>query len=139
MLTLPFIESSNLLPIPFPRSFYQWEDNTKRLSERGLYSEFDLNTKGLPATHDFLGSMPSLLRTNYDSRYQPHVQSAVEAITTMKPAMRVQLSKDYMLEDDEIRGDVREKLSRLYEGIRMLETEEDSEEDGDGQESSDGY
>ena len=83
--------------------------------------------------------MPSLLRTNYDSRYQLHVQSAVEAITTMKPAMRAQLSKDYMLEDDEIRGDVREKLSRLYEGIRMLETEEDSEEDGDGQESSDGY
>jgi hypothetical protein len=37
MLTLPFINSSNLLPIPFPRSFYQWEDNTRRLSEKGLY------------------------------------------------------------------------------------------------------
>ncbi len=109
-----------------------------RLSERGLYSHYAQNTKGLPPIHDFLGSLPSLLRTNYDSRYQPHVQRAVEAITTMKPAMRAQLSKDYMLEDDEIRGDVREKLSRLYEGIRMLETEEDSEED-DGQESSDGY
>jgi hypothetical protein len=131
-LTLPFIESSNLLPIPFPRSFYHWDDNTFRLSERGLYSEYALNTKGLPPSTDFLGSMPSLLRTNYDSRYKPHVQRAVEAITTMKPAMRAQLSKDYMLEDDEIRGDVREKLSRLYEGIRMLETEEDSDEDGDG-------
>ena len=57
----------------------------------------------------------------------------------MKPALRAQLSKDYMLEDDEIRGDVREKLSHLYEGLRMLETAEDSSSD-DGQESSDdGY
>jgi hypothetical protein len=32
MLTLPFIEQSNLLPIPFPRSFYSWEDNSYRLS-----------------------------------------------------------------------------------------------------------
>ena len=108
-----------------------------RLSERGLYSEYPKNTKGLP-TPDFLGSMPSLLRTNYDSRYQPLVQKAVDAITTMKPALRAQLSKDYMLEDDEIRGDVREKLSRLYEGIRMLETEEESDDEGE-QSSDDGY
>jgi hypothetical protein len=47
----------------------------------------------------------------------------------MKPALRAQLSKDYMLEDDEIRGDVREKLSHLYEGLRMLETAEDSSSD----------
>ena len=43
-----------------------------------------------------------------------------------------------MLEDDEIRGDVREKLSRLYEGIRMLETEEESDDEGE-QSSDDGY
>jgi hypothetical protein len=37
-----------------------------------------------------------------------------------------------MLEDDEIRGDVREKLSRLYEGLRMLETHEEESDEDDG-------
>ena len=58
----------------------------------------------------------------------------------MKPAVRAQLSKDYMLEEDEIRGDVREKVTRLCEGIRMLEgsggggDSESDDDDGDGSE-----
>ena len=60
----------------------------------------------------------------------------------MKPAVRAQLSKDYMLEEDEIKGDVREKVTRLCEGIRMLEgsgSGGDSEsEDGDSGGGGDG-
>ena len=85
-------------------------------------------TKSLPPP-DFLGSLPSLLRSNYDSRYQPHISAAVNAIVQLKPSVRQQLSKDYLLEDDEIRGDVREKLTRLLEGVRMLETGEETSSD----------
>lgn len=57
----------------------------------------------------------------------------------LKPSVRQQLSKDYLLEDDEIRGDVREKLTRLLEGVRMLETGEDTSSDEQGSSDDDGY
>jgi len=79
---------------------------------------------------EFLGSMPSLTRTCNDSRYLPHVESSLKCIKTLKPSVRVQLSKDYALEDDEIRSEIREKLERLYEGLRMLEGDEEDDEGG---------
>ena len=138
LITLPFIQDSNLLPIPFPRSFYSWEDSSKRLSHSGLFSTYDLKSNPKLPPQDFLGSMPSLLRTNYDSRYLPHVGKALDAVKTVKASVRAQLSKDYMLEEDEIRGDVKEKLSRMYEGIRGLEGGMDSsDEDHSGEDGSD--
>ena len=56
----------------------------------------------------------------------------------MKPAVRAQLSKDYMLEEDEIRGDVREKVTRLCEGIRMLEGGSGGDSDSDDGDSGGG-
>ena len=46
--------------------------------------------------------------------------------------VRAQLTKDYALEDDELRHEVRERLERLCEGLRMLE-EGDDDENEDGQ------
>ena len=43
--------------------------------------------------------------------------------------MRAQLHKDYLLEDDELRVEVRERLERLEEGVRGLEGQEDEMDD----------
>ena len=61
--------------------------------------------------------------------------NAVRAVTEMRPQVRVQISKDYMLEDEEIRGEVRERLERMHEGVRMLES---GDSDSDDEEESSG-
>ena len=69
--------------------------------------------------------MPSLLRTSYDSAYLPSIALALSTLKTLKPATRAQLQKDYLVEDDEIRLEVRERVERLHEGVRGLEGQED--------------
>lgn len=126
--TLPLISRPHLLPIPFPRGFFTSEGRF-RLSEKGLTQTIPSDKSKMPPL-EFLNSLPSLTRTCNDSRYLPHVEQALECLKTLKPAVRAQLSKDYALEDDEIRSEVRERLENLSEGLRMLEGEEDDEEEG---------
>ena len=59
------------------------------------------------------------------------VGASLETLKCLKPSTRAQLHKDYMLEEDELRVEVRERLERLYEGLRGLEGEEaDDSSDG---------
>lgn len=78
----------------------------------------------------FLSTLPSLIKTSYDSRYLPTVNKALNEIRTISPAIKCQLAKDYAVEEDEIRLEVREKLERLSEGLRMLDGDEESDDDG---------
>jgi hypothetical protein len=80
---------------------------------------------------EFLGTLPSLLRTSYDSQYLPTIDHALQTLKTLKPQTRAQLHKDYILEEEELRTEVRERLERLYEGVRGLEGEEEDEDEED--------
>lgn len=82
--------------------------------------------------------MPSLLRTSFDSRYLPVLERSLNDLKQLKPAVRAQLSKDYMIEEEELRGEVRERVDRLCEGVRALEGEEPEEDEDDYGSSSGG-
>lgn len=55
----------------------------------------------------------------------------------MRPQVKAQLYKDYAMEDDELRGNCRERLERMCEGLRMLDGEEESDEEGDAGNAND--
>ena len=121
------ISKPHLLPIPFPRGMYVSE--RFRLSASGLSQVMPSVKDGVRPNLEFLGTMPSLMRTSYDAQYLPHISQALHCLKTLKPSVRAQLLKDYLLEDDEIRVEVRERLERLEEGVRGLETQEDELDD----------
>jgi hypothetical protein len=132
-LTMPLIEKPHLLPIPYPREVLVHKDkDTYRFSERGLVQRVD--PKRVP---EFLSSMPSLMRTCYDSQYLPQLERALNAVRNLKPQLKAQLGKDYAMEEDELRGEVREKLERMCEGLRMLEGDEDDSNEGGEPDSHD--
>jgi hypothetical protein len=81
--------------------------------------------------------MPSLMRSSYDSRYLPTVEAAMQAVRGIRPAVRAQLSKDYAVEDDDIRMEVRERLEGLTEGLRMLDGDEDDSQEGEDERDAD--
>ena len=60
----------------------------------------------------------------------------MQTLKTLKPQTRAQIHKDYVMEEEELRTEVRERLERLYEGVRGLEGEE---EDDEGEDQSDDY
>jgi len=51
----------------------------------------------------------------------------LQTLKTLKPQTRAQIHKDYVMEEEELRTEVRERLERLYEGVRGLEGEEEDE------------
>ena len=59
----------------------------------------------------------------------------MQTLKTLKPQTRAQIHKDYVMEEEELRTEVRERLERLYEGVRGLEGEEEDE----GKDQSDEY
>ena len=52
----------------------------------------------------------------------------MQTLKTLKPQTRAQIHKDYVMEEEELRTEVRERLERLYEGVRGLEGEEEDDE-----------
>ena len=132
-VTLPLIEKPHLLPIPFPRGMFVSEHF--RLSATGLRQTLPTTTQGATPPLEFLGTLPTLLRTSYDSQYLPTIDAALQTLKTLKPQTRAQIHKDYVMEEEELRTEVRERLERLYEGVRGLEGEEEDE----GEDQSDEY
>ena len=59
----------------------------------------------------------------------------MQTLKTLKPQTRAQIHKDYVMEEEELRTEVRERLERLNEGVRGLEGEEEDE----GEDQSDDY
>ena len=106
-----------------------WVSEQFRVSASGLKQSLPTVKDGKSPPLEFLGTMPSLMRTSYDSQYLPTIAASLETLKSLKPSTRAQLHKDYMLEEDELRVEVRERLERLHEGVRGLEGEEASDEE----------
>ncbi|CDW82252.1 UNKNOWN [Stylonychia lemnae] len=126
------IPQSNLLPIPFPRYF-----------TKNVFDELGLMKQSHFEKDEFVGSAPSLTRLTYDGSYFGHVKKALDSIKYMKMSLKVQLNKDYMMEEEDIR-EAKERLENLAEGLQALnqcgnDSEDDDDDDDEERNASDDY
>ena len=91
-----------LLPIPFPRFF-----TPNILNEQGLVKAGELGRE------DFVSTVPTLTRTVYDGyQYFDQAEKALSTLRMIKPQVRNQLVKEQLIEEDDLRGEVRERDQR---------------------------
>eukprot|EP00347_Sterkiella_histriomuscorum_P022491 403338293 len=124
--------AANLLPIPFPRFFTKNVFNENGLIKSSGFGQIGPDGKPIPPSDEFIGTVPSLLRTTQDSSYLPAVQfGALDKLRNLKVSLKMQLQKEYYMEDEDIK-EMKERLENTAEQLRGLNENYDaSSSDGD--------
>lgn len=124
---------AHALPIPFPRFF-----TPRALTENGLLKPEVEESQKAKQKDDFVLSVPSLVKLAQDGSYLSTMEGACTSLKKMKLSLRMNLLKENLLEEDELR-EIQENLVNMVEEYKMISCDSSDESEEDEDQMDDGY